>query len=125
MNKEMVVGKLTPATGPNVQLPEPKEPRKCLCFRCEYRARFLETGFGPRYECGGIQTGSYCCYMYQPVRPCVLKPQKGDRRPRFSGAMISAREQFAGIADGEYELMKGKAGAIVWYHPNGKVKKEK
>lgn len=67
-----------------------------LCFRCEHRALSLEAAcegrhYQPRYECGE-HTASKCgCYMFQPCRPVVTKPD-GSGRPRMAGALMSARE---------------------------------
>ena len=73
--------------------------KKGLCFRCEYRAEFFESGRKPRVECGNIENGNYSCYMYKPVLPVVLSPMPGyEDRPRFGPAMICGRECFAGIA---------------------------
>ena len=59
-----------------------------LCYRCEYRAQFLETGRRPRFECGEIEKSKYVCYMYRPVKPIVLKRSdaaKDDPRPEHAG----------------------------------------
>lgn len=61
-----------------------------LCFRCEERAKFHETGHAPRYECGEIDKAVNGCYMFKPVKPIVIKPRKGDERP-LSLNMLSCR----------------------------------
>jgi hypothetical protein len=83
---------------------------KHLCFRCEFRARFLEaehekrgSGHAPRYECG---TGSSVnsCYMFKPVQPLVLElsdyektlAEKGIVRPIggiLGGRLVVSKEQ--------------------------------
>ncbi len=68
-----------------------------LCHRCEYRARFLEDGLGPRYECQQAGRSICGCYMYRPVRPVVLKPRAGDKRPAGGPWAIAARCDYAGI----------------------------
>lgn len=62
-----------------------------LCWRCEHRARYLEDGLRPRYECGEDGRSVSCCYMYLPMRPCVVKRSEGDDRPEFGMPMIAAR----------------------------------
>ena len=54
---------------------------KGLCFRCEYRAQFLEDKRQPRFECGMIESSVMGCYMFQPVKPICIKPREGDDRP--------------------------------------------
>ena len=73
--------------------------RSGLCFRCEHRARYYEEGIASRYECGDVNMGVHSCYMYKPVRGVITRLQKGDRRPRLAGAIISAREEFVRVAD--------------------------
>ena len=59
-----------------------------FCYRCEYRARFLEEGYAPRCECK--DTGSVVgCYMYKPVMPLVISRRKGDKRG--IGGILGAR----------------------------------
>jgi hypothetical protein len=67
-----------------------------LCTRCEYRAKFIEDGHGPRYECS---TGHcYSCYQYRPTIPYILEKNKDDDRPMFAPFMISARSHAVGVA---------------------------
>ena len=92
-----------------------------LCRRCEHRAVGHATGEGPRYECTDFGTSKFSCYMYQPVKPVILKRQKGDRRPQFVGWMLSARSCFVEVADDmELKIINyGKKGkAIIWYRPS-------
>jgi len=65
-----------------------------LCYRCEYRAQFLEKDHAPRLECKGT-SAVIGCYMYKPVAPLVLKPREGDNRPKFGeiGSMLSGRAE--------------------------------
>jgi len=71
---------------------------KGMCFRCEFRAQFHEVGHAPRYECG--TDSSYVgCYMYKPVAPVVLEPNKGDKRSVKLPAMIRGRSQGIAVAD--------------------------
>jgi len=66
---------------------------KGLCYRCEYRAQFKEEGHAPRYECGedGAKSG---CYMYKPVKPCIVLPDKNDSRPQHGPPIISSRSYY-------------------------------
>jgi hypothetical protein len=72
-----------------------------LCFRCEYRARFCETGERPRMECGDIDSAVNSCYMAKPVKPIVVSKDHQDRRPLMPG-LFSAR--FHRVADPIVEL---------------------
>jgi hypothetical protein len=91
-----------------------------LCFRCEHRAEYLhdklnaaENDFvtGPRYECS--QTGSvHSCYMYRPVRPYILKADKGEKRGLTLPWMISGRAYAVGIAKTQYVAKKVKEGLV-------------
>ena len=62
-----------------------------LCFRCEHRARFLETGSRPRHECGTIEQSKATCYMFMPCLPVLTEPEESEL-PRFSGQLLSCRE---------------------------------
>jgi len=73
-----------------------------LCFRCEYRAVFLETGHGPRYECGCIDTSKGACYMYVPSKPVTLdKLIETDERSVYAPPILSARTV---VADDQEDL---------------------
>ena len=64
-----------------------------LCFRCEHRAKFLETGQRSRLECGDIETSKAGCYMFTPCYPVITEPLDTDNpRPRFAAPMFSSRE---------------------------------
>ena len=97
-----------------------------LCFRCEYRARFLETGEGPRYECKSKADGVWSCYAYLPVSPYTTKPlDKKDKRPRHGPVMLSSREVIHEISDVNYKVVKKRNGeATVFAIPQG-AKNEK
>jgi hypothetical protein len=67
-----------------------------LCYRCEHRARYHETGHGPRCECGDTNSATCGCYMYAPVAPLVLRRSKGDRRRfgyRTQAVSVAATKQ--------------------------------
>ena len=88
-----------------------------LCFRCEYRAEYLEIGHAPRFECGVPTSSVSGCYMFQPVKPIVIKPREGDNRP-LSLNYFSARVERVDVSP-ELEL-KGeetKEGILVYWKP--------
>lgn len=85
-----------------------------LCFRCERRAGFLETGMGPRAQCkdeGAIGN----CYAYLPVKPIVLKKAKGDRRPVGVPILIFARVERHKLADVDLRVLTKSRGKFVFY----------
>jgi hypothetical protein len=95
------------------------EKKQGLCFRCEYRAKYLEEGIQPRCECGMANASVISCYMYKPVCPVILTPlNKKDKRPRFVGAMLSSREKFERIADGKIKGRNLKNDEVVLYWSN-------
>lgn len=98
-----------------------KNSSRCggLCFRCEHRALYFESGriHRPRHECGDVETSKFSCYMYQPVKPVVLAKMAGDRRPQFAGFMISARSKCVRIPDLMLDLKKYRDGALIYWVP--------
>jgi hypothetical protein len=88
-----------------------------LCHRCEYRAEFKEVGTKPRYECG-TDASVYSCYMYQPVKPLVLKKDEGDRRPLFP-AFVSARVHAIGLPKVYLRFIKERRAFIFYWEPKG------
>ncbi|RLI00941.1 hypothetical protein DRO38_05730 [Candidatus Bathyarchaeota archaeon] len=91
------------------------EKTNSLCYRCEHRANFLEKAMRPRWECGEINSSKFSCYMYKPVRPVKTKVNKGDKRPQFAGAMVSARSHAVEIPECELGL---KNGTCFWIPKN-------
>jgi hypothetical protein len=84
-----------------------------LCFRCEWRARSLETGMGPRHECKQHESAVYSCYMYSPVFPIILERNKGDKRPK-GGGILGARMHGVGVyKELEKVLVRLKKGLVV------------
>jgi len=81
---------------------------RALCFRCEYRALWHETKKGPRAECHDFLTGVNLCYMYTPVLPYVTKKDLSDKRPRFVGAILSARERVLRVVEKNDMILKCK-----------------
>ena len=61
-----------------------------LCYRCEHRALFHETGDQPRFECGASRA-SWTCYMYRPVRPLAVVANDGEERPIGGPWMLAGR----------------------------------
>jgi hypothetical protein len=96
-----------------------KKPGLGLCFRCEHRAVFLETGYHPRFECGMEKMASSCCYMFMPCKPVAVVPNDGENRPIFGPWMIAGRVRALGLIDAEKLRLKlidvdGAAVAAVW-----------
>ena len=88
-----------------------------LCYRCEHRAEFLcnKGKRRPRHECGVIDTSKYSCYMYQPVKPVILKRDidKQFRRPKIYDYFVSKypgsrirQEEEDSVIDRIYELYR-------------------
>jgi len=70
-----------------------------LCYRCEFRALFLENKIGPRMECQNIENSVTSCYMYRPVIPVILHAREGEIRPFIAPPMLAARSIRKGLAD--------------------------
>lgn len=89
-----------------------------LCFRCEYRALFHEQKTQPRYECGVIESAVHSCYMFRPVKPLWVAPNKGEKRP-IGSALFGCRFSGVSIAEGDF---KGKAGKkrnmLIYFEPD-------
>lgn len=86
-----------------------------LCYRCEHRARYHETGERPRFECGDIGTAFISCYMYIPVKPFVIKKDDGDKRDAFGPSFIAARCHAVDVADMTLKLEEQKDNAYMAY----------
>jgi len=91
---------------------ELKRLNRPLCYRCEHRARFHETGHGPRMECQNATTASCGCYMYRPVEPLILRAaesekQIGVKRPLGGPGMIAARAHGRKAEEADGLLMVG------------------
>ena len=90
-----------------------------LCYRCEWRARYLEEGYYPRHECSDINTSKIGCYMYCPCRPVVWKPDGSEQDPRPIGTGLFARRSHAErLSDGKLKFKKLKNGEYVSYWAN-------
>lgn len=107
-----------------------------LCFRCEHRARHMETsefdskgkykkvGWQPRCECGDIFGSKYSCYMFQPVKPVILAQDGDDPRPQFGG-YFGSRSSSAGIPERiKLKLKEYKEGIVSYWVP-GVVRKRR
>jgi len=90
-----------------------------LCYRCEYRAAYNETGHGPRCECQDVNTAVVSCYMYRPPRPLVISPNKGEDRPLHIGAAFSGRGHAVKIADGKYSARIQDGEYATYFIPDG------
>lgn len=99
-----------------------------LCYRCEHRARYFETGSAPRAECGSPSMSVYGCYMYKPVRPVVVtQGNKDDPRPIFGPSMIAGRIRFDHISNDEevhLELTSPNDGEFLLVWAKGALPKD-
>lgn len=77
-----------------------------LCYRCEHRAVFLETGDRPRFECGTERSASSACYMFLPCKPIAVTPVPGEKRPVFAGWMFAGRVHAVGLVADERIRLK-------------------
>jgi hypothetical protein len=98
-----------------------------LCFRCENRSIFHETGYGPRFECKQKMAVN-SCYCFIPCKPVAVIPITGEKRPIFGPWMIAGRVRAKGLIDAErlrLKLVDVGDGAITaaWIiKPKGKKK---
>lgn len=82
-----------------------------LCFRCEYRAQYLENKRQPRFECGMVESAVGGCYMFKPVKPISIRSREGDNRP-VTLDILSARVE---RVDNDIEMeLREKNGLIYW-----------
>ena len=88
---------------------------KGLCFRCEHRARFLEMGDRPRYECGNVESCMHGCYMYLPVKPVILKQDEDDNRPQFGPVWFSSRSRYVGLPNMKLSLKHSDSGNLLYW----------
>jgi len=88
-----------------------------LCFRCEWRAKYLEEDSAPRYECSEIDRAICSCYMYKPVMPVVLKTNSNDKRPQIGtvGNLFSGRSSFIKLIDPKYKMIANDDGTYIIY----------
>lgn len=98
-----------------------------LCWRCEHRACFHETGFHPRFECGEARA-VHNCYMFMPTKPIAVGPIKGEKRPIFGPWFVAGRIQSHGLVATErlrlrlIDLGDGNSTAV-WTIKNSKKEK--
>ena len=88
-----------------------------LCFRCEYRARYLEEGTGPRFECKQPEMSVMGCYMFQPVKPICIKPREGDNRPLSLNYFSARVERVNASPELELKGEETKEGILVYWKP--------
>lgn len=88
-----------------------------LCFRCEHRAKFMESGRGPRSECKDSDSCVSGCYMYRPVVPVVTAPNKGDNRNPYWPSLIAGRSRAVRVAKDEIVayVREVDGGTVVLY----------
>ena len=102
-----------------------------LCFRCEHRARFLQAELmkedyvpRPRFECGDVKQSKHSCYMFQPVKPCIIARNKLEKkifkgvRPIFGPSMISSRSHFVRIPKLTAKIIEYEDGTILYWSPD-------
>jgi len=100
-----------------------EQDKQGMCFRCEHRAKFLENGSRPRYECGEVDSTKFACYMYQPVKPIKLSKDENDPRPQFGGYMFTSRSHVSDTEpDLKAKLQEYKDGNVVYWVPDKKDK---
>lgn len=75
-----------------------------LCYRCEYRARFHETGASALSGCRG-SGATYVCHMYRPVEPLVLQ-RAGNRGSIGAPSGMAARAFGRKTKSGDLALNK-------------------
>lgn len=90
-----------------------------LCYRCEYRALYLEEGTGPRAECKMTTATVGACYMFKPVKPIALERREGDERPMMAG-ILSSRMQKMECPELELEIKDYKTGIFLYWLPKKK-----
>jgi hypothetical protein len=95
-------------------IPKVITKHQTLCFRCERRAEFLESGHGPRCECKDRDKAVSSCYMYRPVRPVVLAANSGEKRPVVAGSMLSGRSHAVGFFGALRCISAGQCTALYW-----------
>jgi len=87
-----------------------------LCYRCEHRAKYLETGERPRFECGEVGKSKSSCYYYVPIMPIVLQRDKGDKRPVAAPWLFSARSHFVRMPENlKLDVKKYKDGYMMYW----------
>ena len=87
-----------------------------ICYRCEFRAVFLEKGHGPRSECKDIEHSNIGCYMFKPCRPVIMQRNDGDKRPAHGGPMTGARMRAIKLADDCHLELVEREFADGWLH---------
>lgn len=95
-----------------------KQDSTCkMCYRCEYRAQYLELGHAPRYECSQTHTSYYSCYQYRPVKPVILVANNDETRSLDLPAMFAGRAHAVGLAEGDYRVIIVKDGVVRYFKP--------
>ena len=103
-----------------------------LCFRCEHRARYLESydsenpfKVRPRHECGLTDRSVSSCYLFTPVKPVLeVKTNIKDIRPAFPG-LLGARVSGTAIAECDLNRVRRGNGWIMYWTPEKEKKAKK
>ena len=90
---------------------------KGLCFRCEYRAKYLEEGGGPRFECQVPESSVVSCYMFKPVKPIIVKPKEGDNRPLSLNYFSARVERMKDSVELELKGQQLEKGVLIYWKP--------
>lgn len=88
-----------------------------LCVRCEYRARYLEEGSGPRFECGMTRMSVHSCYMYTPVIPIAYRANSGDERPTVAPWFMRARVHREKLMDAQLITVMEQGATVSFWVP--------
>lgn len=96
-----------------------KENDQGLCFRCEYRAKFLEYGNGPRNECKSPEISVCGCYMFLPVQPILIRKREGELRPMTLN-YFSGRVERINVPELTLQHNVTEDGIIVYWTPKEK-----
>jgi len=84
-----------------------------LCFRCEHRATYLETGAGPRCECKDPLSSVHSCYMFIPCAPVITEKTNPDDPREEHGGYFGCRMTGVEIAK-DCTLKTSKTGYLYW-----------
>ena len=87
----------------------------CICFA--YRAKYLEEGSGPRFECSVPTSSIVGCYMFQPIKPIVIKPREGDNRPLSLNYFSARVERVDASPELELKGEETENGMLVYWKP--------
>ena len=101
---------------------EEKEYGTGMCYRCDWRARYLEEGTAPRTECRDIESTKFSCYMYRPCLPPTLaKAHADDPRSELDAPIFAARSRVAStlLRTEIHGMLDDKGNHIRFHFPVG------